>query len=157
MNKIVLYVVLVFISCNEPPANRVNDKNDSVSSDTSVMTIQVPVTTCYSYATESDTVLLKVEKFPNVVTGTLEYRLKEKDKNSGEIDGVMRSDTLVADYRFTSEGKESTRQVAFLVSGDTAVEGYGDMKEEGGKMVFINPASVDFSVGMKLVKVNCNQ
>lgn len=156
MNRLV-YAALVLVSCNEQSTDTANKREDTAIADTSRMTIQVPTTTCYSYATANDTVYLKVEKFPNVVTGLLEYRLKEKDRNSGDIDGVMKGDTLVADYRFMSEGRESTRQVMFLIHGDTAIEGYGDMKDENGKMVFTKPANANFSKGMKLLKVDCTR
>lgn len=147
--------VIVFISCNES-ATTDTGKSDTAATDTTQMHIQIPASACYRYATASDTIALKVERFPNVVTGMLNYKLKEKDKNSGEIDGVLRGDTLIADYSFLSEGTRSTRQVAFLIQGDYATEGYGSMKDENGKMVFDNISTIDFSKGTKLVKLECN-
>lgn len=149
--------LLVLIACNESPNNTDTSKTDSQpASDTGKMTIQIPRSTCYRYASASDTITLKVEKFPNVVTGMLNYSLKEKDKNRGEIDGVMHGDTLVADYSFMSEGTRSVRQVVFLIKDDTATEGYGAVSEKDGKMVFDNISSIDFSTGTKLTKVECD-
>jgi hypothetical protein len=149
-----IFVLTALASCNS-----VNESGpvstDSTSADSNQMTIQIPASACYRYATANDTIFLKVEKFPNVVTGILNYNLKEKDKNSGEIDGVLRGDTLVADYTFMSEGTRSTRQVVFLIQDDTATEGYGEMNEENGKMVFNNVSSIDFSKSTKLIKVPC--
>lgn len=119
------------------------------------MTVQIPRSSCYMGVLKNDTFRLKVEKFPNVATGTLSYRFSEKDSNEGELDGVMRGDTLVADYSFLSEGKRSVRQVVFLVHENEAVEGYGDMEEKDGKMVFKSPGRLDFTSGVRLQKVSC--
>jgi hypothetical protein len=69
----------------------------------------------------------------------------------------MHGDTLLADYTFQSEGTESVRQVAFLQQGDGFVEGYGDMEDQNGKMVFKNTGSLDFSSGTAFTKVPCAQ
>lgn len=98
------------------------------------MRIQVPDQTCYRFASVNDTVFLKVEKFPNVVTGVLNYSIKEKDRNTGDIDGVMKGDTLVAQYSFMSEGNLSTREVKFII--------------KKGEVT-------DMSTGYKLSKVPC--
>lgn len=149
--------VFVFISCSEPAPDSAETgaTTDSVAEDTTEMRIQIPNSACYQYATATDTIFLKVEKFPNVVTGKLEYKLKEKDKNTGDIDGVLRGDTLVADYTFMSEGTRSVRQVVFLIRNNEVVEGYGETKEEGGKMVFQNISAIDFSKGTKLSIIDC--
>ncbi len=123
--------------------------------DTSRVTIQIPKTGCYINISSSDTVKLKVETFPNVVTGTLLYNFYEKDKSIGDIEGKLSGDTLLADYTFTSEGERSTRQVLFLIRDSIAIEGYGAMEEKAGKMVFKDIRRIDFSNGMKLVKVPC--
>ena len=67
----------------------------------------------------------------------------------------MNGDTLLADYTFQSEGTESVRQVAFLKKGDGFVEGYGDVEDQGGKMVFKNTAMLDFGSGTAFTKVPC--
>lgn len=145
---------ILFSSCGAEPEK---DTTEGVpqTDDTTEMKIQVPTSACYTLANSNDTIFLKVERFPNVVTGILNYSLKEKDKNTGDIDGVLRGDTLVADYTFMSEGTRSVRQVVFLLKDNEAIEGYGDMKEEAGKMVFTNISAIDFSKGTKLPKADC--
>ena len=143
------------MSCNENNEPTLSSKNDSVAVDSNVMRIQVPETSCYRFVSNKDTVALKVEKFPNVVTGNLVYALHEKDRNRGDIEGVFKGDTLVADYTFLSEGSKSVRQVIFLIQNNTATEGYGDMKDENGKMVFKDPGKIDFTTGLRLNKVSC--
>ena len=98
-----------------------------------------------------------MEVFPNVVTGKLSYKFYEKDSNKGEFDGQFHGDTLLADYKFTSEGQLSTRQVIFLIKNNIATEGYGDMEEKNGKMVFKDIKGVSVGKGLSLKKVECGE
>jgi hypothetical protein len=155
-----IFTICFLASCNnqstETPA--IPATSDSSSADTSQVVenkIMVPNVKCYSYQKGKDTVSLKTEHFPNVVAGILLYNFSGKDSNKGEIDGVLHGDTLVADYKFTSEGKLSIRQVAFLLKDSIATEGYGPVEEKDGKMVFKNISTLDFSKGIKLKQVPC--
>jgi len=153
---ILLTGVLILSSCNNE--SKKEAPTDTVSSDTSKheeIKVQIPDAACYSNTRGKDSIFLKTEIFPNVVTGTLSYKFYEKDSNKGEMDGKLNGDTLLADYKFMSEGKQSIRQVAFLISGNTATEGYGEMEEKGGKMVFKNIHTIDFKNGIKLQRVPC--
>ena len=67
----------------------------------------------------------------------------------------MYGDTLLAEYIFKSEGITSIREVAFLKQDDSFVEGYGDVEEQYGKMVFKNRSALSFT-GKVLHKVDCN-
>jgi hypothetical protein len=101
-------------------------------------------------------VFLSIFSQSKVITGSLVYNYYEKDKNSGTIKGNMYGDTLIADYIFNSEGITSTREVAFLKQQSAFIEGYGDMQEEGDKMVFKNRSNLSFS-GKPLRMVNCKE
>ncbi|MBO0947092.1 hypothetical protein [Fibrella forsythiae] len=117
-----------------------------------------PVKACYAYTSAADTIQLTLLRNDTTVTGTLLYRLAEKDRNSGTFAGRMRGDTLVADYTFQSEGVESQREVAFLVSGDKLIEGFGPIEEKNGKAVrFSSLKSLTFSQTFPLLKVDCNE
>jgi hypothetical protein len=146
----------IFFACN----------NDSKQTSTEILTgdsatpepemkIQIPNMSCYTYVSDKDTIKLKLEKFPNVVTGMLAYLFYEKDKSRGTIDGVMRGDTLVADYTFMSEGKSSVRQVVFMVKGSIVTEGYGPQEEKDGKMIFKYLSTIDFSKSSKMQRIQC--
>ncbi|MPR35893.1 hypothetical protein [Salmonirosea aquatica] len=113
--------------------------------------------TCYAAILGQDTLSLRVERMSDDVTGDLAYNFYEKDDNEGTIEGKMHGDTLLADYTFMSEGTESVRQVAFLKKGDGFVEGYGDMEDQNGKMVFKNTAALDFGSNSVFKKVPCNE
>lgn len=119
--------------------------------------IQIATTICYAAMHPRDTTILRVDKFPNVVTGTLSYKIFQKDINNGEFDGVLHGDTLIASYNFSSEGKRSVRQIAFPLTDSTATEGFGDMQEKNDTMFFKNISNIDFSKGKELNRTNCSQ
>lgn len=143
-------VILFLLSCGtkKSPQQQLPG-NDEVAK------IMIPQSGCYASLTGSDSIWLKVEVFPNVVTGVLNYNISGKDKNAGTFDGKLYGDTLVADYSFYSEGRLSVRQVAFLIKDSSVVEGYGDIQEQNGKFVFNNVSTIDFSKGLRLQKISC--
>ena len=115
----------------------------------------IPKSGCYASFSGKDTILLKIEVFPNVVTGILKYQVWEKDKNEGTIEGKLSGDTLFANYTFTSEGQTSVREVAFLLNNHQAIEGFGDMEEKNRKMIFTDKSQINFSKGAKLSPIDC--
>lgn len=114
------------------------------------------VTTCYAYTSDADTITLQLTSVSDTVTGSLVYKLKEKDSNTGTIRGIMKDSILLADYSFLSEGVNSVRQVAFKQEGDHLVEGYGDVVDNNGKTSFKNKDSLTFSSTLKIHKKNCD-
>jgi hypothetical protein len=110
---------------------------------------------CYVGTSLTDTIKLSFTPEGNRVTGELTYQLGGKDKNSGTIDGKFRGDTLLVDYTFNSEGVESVREIVFLKTGDSFREGYSEMKEHKGKMVFNDISKSDFSGSLSLKNVPC--
>ena len=148
-------LIIAATSCNNnsKTATEVTTSDDTAKPVT--VTNKLPTTTCYAYIKVKDTVYLKLKNFSGAVTGNLSYKFYEKDSNKGEIDGKLNGDTLIADYKFMSEGILSTRQVLFLIKDSTATEGYAAMEEKNGKMVFKNINTVDFTKGIALRKTTC--
>ena len=146
---------IMIASCNNEPkkSTEIPTVEDTVK--TVENKIMIPASSCYTLITGKDTVTLKVEIFPNVVTGKLLYKFYQKDSNKGEFDGQFHGDTLLADYKFMSEGQLSTRQVMFLIKNNVAREGYGKMEEKNGKMIFKDMRGVSFETGLALNKVEC--
>jgi len=110
---------------------------------------------CYRYASETDTITLKLIHIGKSITGTLVYNLKEKDKNKGTIQGSMRRNLLIADYTFMSEGIQSIRQIAFKLEGNSFVEGYGDVLSRNEQTFFKNLDSLSFNTSIKLAEMPC--
>lgn len=159
MKKIFLFFIVASIlvfSCNNEAKQTEQTDNNKDSSKPVENKVMIPTMICYSAITGKDTVFLKVEKFPNVVTGNLSYKFHEKDSNKGDIDGQLRGDTLFADYKFLSEGILSTREVVFLIKDSIATEGHGTMEEKNGKMAFKDGAAISFN-GTRLKKEDCNK
>ena len=112
---------------------------------------------CYSYVNNKDSVTMNIDINDNTVTGELEYRLYEKDSNTGTIQGIIKGDTLFAEYSFISEGISSVREVAFLKKGNNWVEGFGDVEENNGKMIFKDISALQFNSNIVLAEVPCKE
>lgn len=113
---------------------------------------------CYKGILKEDTIAMTLIIKDNEITdGQLSYHLFEKDRNDGTLKGQIKGDTIFADYTFRSEGKQSVREVAFLKQGDAYIEGYGDMKEAGGKMIFKDAKRLKFDSKTILSKSECHK
>ncbi|MBC7493369.1 MAG: hypothetical protein H7221_00045 [Flavobacterium sp.] len=110
---------------------------------------------CYNYSKDSNNVMMHISIVDNMVKGDLLIEYYQKDKNKGKIIGEMKGDTLYAEYTFNSEGLNSVREVAFLKKGNEFNEGFGDVEEKSGKMVFKNKATIKFENSMPLTKIKC--
>ena len=146
------------ISCNNESKESPGEVNNTDSSKPVETKIPEPVstTTCYSGKIGKDTMQLQLTTTDGIAAGTLVYKRNKKDNNSGNLTGKLRGDTLLADYTFMSEGQQSVREVIFLIKDSTATEGYGDVEEKDGKMVFKNPSKIPFEKGLVMNKIPCN-
>ena len=149
-----LTCIAILFSCN----NNNTQTNSNQAQDTN-QTKPVSGLTgeyCYSYIKDKDSVMLRIVVADSNVTGKLSYSFYEKDNNDGVINGKLKSDTLLADYTFMSEGKQSVRQVAFLLTDSSAKEGYGEQQEQNGKMIFVRPHRLSFNNSFILFKASCD-
>lgn len=119
--------------------------------------IEIPVSEeCYLGILKRDTIVMTLSlKGNQVLAGNLSYAYFEKDKNKGTLSGTLKGDTLIADYTFMSEGISSVRQVIFLKKGTALIEGFGDVEDNKGKIVFKDIKTVKFDEKMVLSKVVC--
>lgn len=114
-----------------------------------------PAYFCYEFITNQDTVQLELIVGPDdMITGDLLYQLAGKDRNKGTLKGVIYEDTILADYTFMSEGKQSVREITFLKKDSSLTEGYAAMEETDGKMQFKSGVIPQYK-GMKLMLRNC--
>ncbi len=156
-NLFLAAIILFLASCdnNKKQESSEQKNKQEQKKDDEVAHIMIPESGCYAHYSSGDTILLKIEVFPNVVTGVLKYQLSGKDKNEGTIEGKLDGNKLFVDYTFASEGKTSVREVAFLLNGDEATEGFAEVESANGKMIFKNKADIDFSNGIKFTKIDC--
>jgi hypothetical protein len=144
--SIILLVALTFqfFSCTAPAGK---DKVETRAAD------QSP--TCYAYDAREDKVYMQLDQSGTKIKGTLRYNLNYKDSNDGTLEGRLQEDLLIADYTFQSEGVTSVREVVFRREGDTWVEGYGDVEEKAGKIVFRDVHSLKYTSTIRLQPVSC--
>ncbi|WP_192347313.1 hypothetical protein [Algoriphagus sp. Y33] len=143
---------LAMIACNQPKEDSPIDAAFSPDAEH----IQKINTECFHYFGEKDTVRLTTYVEGTKVTGTLDYMIFEKDKNSGYIKGELRDNLLIAEYTFMSEGDSSKRQVVFKNTEEGWKEGYGEMKSEDGIPVQANIDSLNFNHALVLSPIPCD-
>jgi hypothetical protein len=149
MNKIILpiLIILTFASCKKETATKIPE----------TVAEKATIEACYKGILKQDTITMSLVIKDNLITdGKLSYHFFEKDKNEGTLKGEIKGDTIYADYTFMSEGQQSVREVAFLKQGDTYIEGYGDVKEYNGKMIFKDVKHLKFDSKTVLVKLACH-
>ncbi|CAM3707896.1 hypothetical protein [Sphingobacterium prati] len=135
--------LLIFAASCQQTGKKKVDETQMQSDTTSAIEAKANNGT-YQYLKNGDTISLTIAIDGDKVHGDLNYFWKEKDRNVGSIDGVLKDSLLLADYTFSSEGQQSIRQVAFKFTENRAVEGYGEMEEKGNKMSFVEPGKLAF-------------
>lgn len=110
---------------------------------------------CFVYKMKKDSAFMHINVADSIVTGELAYAFFEKDRNLGRIEGKMIGDTLLVQYTFVSEGTESTREAAFLKKGSGWVQGFGEVKDTAGLMVFKDRSKLRFKRGLFFKGVKC--
>lgn len=153
MKKIIAlsFIVLTMLGCRnrDPKTENLNESFTELADST--ITLSEPA--CYVYNDDNNHISLEFNEIGPTCKGNLTYAFAEKDKNTGTFVGQLKDGILLADYTFQSEGMESVRQVAFKVSKDTLIEGYGDMNAEG--TAFKDIKQLSFTSTMPLVKSDC--
>ena len=154
----VLFLFIMLLACNNAvPDSHTNIDSPQVTTDTNIGKI-ITLNNgdhCFAYTQNNDTVSLSLHLNDSLVTGKLIYRLYQKDMNAGTLKGLLRGDTLLADYSFLSEGTRSVRQVIFLRKGNILLEGTGSMRETSGRLIFTDIKAVAFNGNIVLEPVDC--
>lgn len=138
---------IVYASCTSDtkPETNVEDR-----------TLAAKESSCYARISGKDSIFLSLNIKNDSVFGDLTYNFFEKDDNSGSIEGTLAKDIIFAAYIFNSEGTLSKREVVFIKVEDSYVEGFGEMKEQGGSMIFANRNEITFNAEYKLNPTDCS-
>lgn len=150
--SLLTFAALLFIACQN------NNSDTSSSEEASIDTNMVAVISnieCYSYINNRDTATLNFTNTNDTIIGELNYNLYEKDSNKGIIEGAMKGDTLMLNYIFSSEGRESVRQIVMLKKANQLMEATGEVEEKNGKFIFKNLSNLNFGKGIIFSKIDC--
>ena len=150
MNKVQIIIaatVLFLASCAD------NKEKDPEVADTNIA--KETTIHCYQKVVGQDTMLLTLNKTGQKITGDLLYDFFEKDRSEGMIAGEMKGDTILAEYTYKAEGKESKRDVIFLMKEVDIVEGYGDVEEKDGAYRLKDRSKVTFTDTVLYRNVPC--
>lgn len=146
-------VIILLSSCDANVTTSVSETKKADTASHSMPTISGKH--CYAFVSDKDSIFMNVALSDKKATGSLIYKFFEKDKNQGIFEGTMNADTLFATYRFSSEGQESEREIIFILNDSKAVEAYGTMTEEQGKMKFKSGSALTLETTFTLSKENC--
>ena len=91
---------------------------------------------CFYHLFSRDTAFLQFETDNEVVTGRLEYKPFEKDKNTGTISGTITDNIIEVEYHYMSEGIMSVRKAIFKLDGERLYEALADKTDKDGQPLF---------------------
>lgn len=157
MKKLALLTLalVTIVACK----NNTKTENESVTKEENAAeeVAENPIleTSCYEYNSDGNTIKMEITDINERITGNLSIAYAEKDSNQGKFVGNLNGDKLIGTYTFNAEGKESSRELAFLVKDNQIIEGYGELVENGTK--FKDTSSIKYSSSMPLKKVDCDK
>ena len=156
MKNLMIVAVLAFSlsSCKNETKNVETTDGNAVETPMATTTPALELG-CYAYNKDGNETVLDITSLDNGVKGNLNYSLAEKDSNTGTFDGKMVDDKLIGTYTFMSEGKESKREVAFMVKDNTLIEGYLDQNADGTG--FADQTKINYTSTMPLAKTDCTK
>lgn len=155
MKTITLCALVLFtmVACkkNSNIENDSNIKNSTISEGNKTSVLE---TGCYEYSGNGSLIGMEITAINDNVTANLNFAFAKKDKNQGKFVGKLLGDKIIGTYTFMSEGKESSREVAFMFKDNQLIEGFGVLNEDGTKFKEIK--TIQYQSQMPLVKVDCH-
>ena len=151
---LLLFVLFTIINCKNKEVIETEKTENSVT-ETEELNTPTLNNDCYVYDENGSKIEMQITNSENGISGNLMYQLKEKDRNTGTFKGILNDDILMATYTFQSEGTESTREIAFKITDNQLIEGYGEQITEGTSSKFKDAKSISFSSTMPLTKTDC--
>ena len=147
----VIIIFLLLHACTES----VIEKKEPTPVTSSTTKIPENLDGCYEMIIASDTAFMKIEQNNNTVNGTLKYKRKDKDSNTGNIILNKISNRAEGYYTFESEGKTSVRQIIFKINNNSFAEAYGDIEMKSDTAVYKYPHALNFEEKHSFNKVDC--
>ncbi|GAA3948447.1 hypothetical protein GO495_25850 [Chitinophaga oryziterrae] len=144
-------LTMIVSSCQQP------DKKTATAPTDSTQTVNIihPGPQCFTQIMGKDTAYLEFETDNEVVTGQLEYKPFEKDKNKGTISGTIMDNIIEVDYHYMSEGIMSVRKAIFKLNDDNIFEAKATKQDKDGQPLFDQDYSKLQFDSIPFVKGNC--
>jgi hypothetical protein len=123
VNYSFLLIALLMTSCG----NNASDAGSKNADSTTVSSAAVRSGDCYQMIISNDTARITFTETTDQFEGSLSYHHSEKDDNDGSFKGKLINDSvMLASYTFSSEGKNSVREVVFKIQDTIILQGYGE-------------------------------
>ena len=152
---LVTLILVTIVACK----NNTKTENESVTKEEKPIKESIEKSIldigCYKYNSNGNTIKMEITKANGSVTGDLNIAYAEKGANQGTFIGKLNGNKLIGTYTFNSEGKKSSREIAFLIKENQLIEGYGELNENGTKFKDLN--AIKYTSTMPLTKVDCEK
>jgi hypothetical protein len=102
----------------------------------------------YTAIYERDTAMLTIIRKGKKIEGKLRFIYGSGIPQGGTIKGIVKGDTILADYHYQSQkGQWQRNPIAMLRKGGKLYMGVGETKFAWGRTYFANTASIDYEKG----------
>jgi hypothetical protein len=112
---------------------------------------------CYMQVLQRDTIVMRIEKNGNNISGRLSFDNYEKDGSTGTVRGKQEGDVLQLIYSFASEGSNSVMEVFFKEQENVLLRGVGEMQTKGDTAYFVKPEQITYPDNGRMQKINCDE
>lgn len=155
-NRALVCLALLMASCNNEGRTSypADTTSDSAGAGYTAAKDTVP-TGCYLQASGKDTSALQIDARDNTVSGSLSYRIFEKDRNEGTLQADRSGDIIRGWYLFRSEGIISVREVAWKINGEELWPASGEVMQRNDTAMFADPGNLQFDSSHPFRKVPC--
>ncbi|MBL7758612.1 MAG: hypothetical protein JNL59_14490 [Chitinophagaceae bacterium] len=157
MKKAGLFVSLLLLlaACNQQDSPAAETPSDTTSKPGKLST--EPVRDCYAWIKGKDSIYFSLDLGTGIRNGRLVYAWAEKDRNEGVWKGTIDENVLAGWYTFNSEGRQSVRQVAWKVVGNSLWPASGPVKQQQDTFYFSDPVHLQFDSTQAWQQVPCDR
>jgi len=101
----------------------------------------------YTAIKNLDTAKLSVDIAPSTFKGVLQINYDQTYKDSGDVQGIVKGDTLIGDYSYKHYKLRlwKRKPIALLKKGDTLIMGEGIIKNTFGRIYFDQTVPIRYS------------
>ena len=154
-----LFISVFLLSCNDSavsgegsdttlnqPASGINGKEE-ISVDNA--------SGCFMNVTGRDTLVARLYRDGNKISGKLSFDNYQKDGSSGSVHGFLDGDIMKLSYAFASEGTNSVMDVFFKLEDSSIIRGIGKMDVKGDTAYYVDTSSIQYN-GSELFRMDCS-